>query len=262
MLLGYTRVSSVEQASDDKTSLEEQERVIRGYAMMKGYTQFEVSVYSDPGISAGIALRDRPSGKRLLEDAKKGDVIICSKFDRLFRSARDAVNMSEIFREKGIDLICFNMGDSPVNGNGIGQFFFTLMAAVAQLERTLIKERTADGKRAKKLRGGHVCGKAPYGFRVEGRGPAARLIAVEAEQKVIQTVREWKEQYEFLGVAATARALNEAGFAARNGKPFLPMQASRLIKQVENERAELRKALQGQMPVLQDGNAAQLSNVH
>lgn len=260
MLLIYARVSTREQAGDDRNSLEDQERIGRGFAMSQGFTQFDVATFVDPGISASVPLRERPAGKRMLEDAKKGDTIFASKLDRIFRSACDALTMAEIFKEKGIKLVLFNFGVEPVNGNGIGEFFFTIIAAVAQLERTLIWERMIDGKKAKKLKGGHVCGKAPYGYRVEGRGRASRLIAVEAEQKVIQTVREWKKEYEFLGVAATARALNECGFASRNGKPFVPMQALRLIKQVENEQAGLREAMRGQVPVLQAGSEAQLPN--
>ena len=70
MLLIYNRVSLAEQAGEGKTSLEEQERIGRGFAMAKGFNQFDVSVYTDPGVSATIPLRHRPSGQWLLDDAK------------------------------------------------------------------------------------------------------------------------------------------------------------------------------------------------
>ena len=149
MLLGYARVSTAEQAADDRSSLENQEKIIRGYAMAMGVNQFDTAIYTDPGVSASIPLRNRPSGGRLLSDAKKGDTIIASKLDRMFRSASDALNMVEIFKEKNINIVLFDLGSEPINSSGIAQFFFTVIAAVAQLERTMIKERCNNGKKAK-----------------------------------------------------------------------------------------------------------------
>ena len=100
MLLIYNRVSLIEQAGEGKTSLAEQERIGRGFAMAKGFAQFDVAVYTDAGVSATIPLRDRPNGKEMLETAKAGDTIFAAKLDRMFRSASDALNMSEIFKEK------------------------------------------------------------------------------------------------------------------------------------------------------------------
>lgn len=234
MLLIYCRVSTADQASENRTSMEEQERIGRGFAMAKGFTQFDTAIFSDPGVSANIALRDRPAGKQMLEAAKSGDTIFAAKFDRLFRSARDALNMAEIFKEKGIKLVLFNFGTEPVNGNGIGEFFFTIIAAVAQLERTLIKERMIDGKKAKIAKGGHAGGKAPYGFRIVGHGRDARLERDEDEQKVIAQVRAWKQEHQILGATATAGALTELGYVTRNGKPFHKMQAQRLIERVSH----------------------------
>jgi DNA invertase Pin-like site-specific DNA recombinase len=232
MLLGYARVSTVEQAADNRYSLEGQEKIIRGYAMAKGFSQFETSVYIDPGVSASIPLRLRPSGQRLLEDAKAGDCIIASKLDRMFRSASDALNMVEIFKEKKIDLVLFDLGSEPINSSGIAQFFFTIIAAVAQLERTMIRERMTSGKKAKKAKGGHIGGKTPYGYKVVGSGREARLEAVEEEQKVIAAVKEIVADRPYLTGAYVAKQITDAGLTARNGKPFFPMQVHRIIQQV------------------------------
>ena len=234
MLLIYSRVSLIEQAGEGKTSLAEQERIGRGFAMAKGFAQFDTAVYTDAGVSASIPLRERPSGKELLEVAKRGDFIFAAKLDRMFRSASDALNMAEIFKEKGINLVLFDLGSDPINGSGISQFFFTIIAAVAQLERTMIRERMTSGKKAKKAKGGHIGGKTPYGYRVIGHGRDARLEMAEEEQKVIEQVRAWKKEHEILGVAATTRLLTEQGMLARNGKPFHQMQVSRIIEQVGN----------------------------
>lgn len=259
MLLIYCRVSTAEQASDDKSSLEIQERVGRGFAMTKGFTQYNTAIYQDPGVSASIALRERPAGKRLLDDAAKGDTVFASKLDRMFRSAHDAINMAEIFKERGINLVLFNLGTEPVNGTGIGEFFFTIMAGVAQLERTLIKERMLNGKIAKIAKGGHAGGEAPYGIRIVGHGRDARRETNEAEQKLIEEIRVRIER-ESINTAYLTRDLNEAGFRARNGKPLLYMQVCRIRTKIEEQNAaderRVRRAMQDQLPALSNQQPA------
>ena len=230
MLLIYQRVSSTEQAADDRSSLENQERIGRGFAMTKGFNQFDIATYCDPGVSATIPLRKRPSGGRLLEDMKPGDFVFASKLDRMFRSASDACNMAEIFKEKGINLVLFDLGSEPINSSGISQFFFTIIAAVAQLERTMIRERMEAGKKAKREKKGHAGGVAPYGYRIVGHGRAAQLEPVEAEQKVLAVVRERAD----LSLAELSRQLAAEGLVSRAGTPFYKMQVSRMLRQVQN----------------------------
>ena len=233
MLLIYTRVSTVEQAADDRTSLEVQERVGRGFAMSKGFNQFDTAYYTDAGVSASIPLRNRPNGKRLLEDAKSGDVIFAAKLDRMFRSASDALNMVEIFKEKNIKLVLFDIGSDPVAESALGQFFFVVIAAVAALERSMIRERMVSGKKAKKANLGHIGGVAPYGYRIVGHGRAAQLEPVESEQKVLAAVRERAD----LSLADMTRHLTAQGLVSRAGTPFYKMQVSRMLRQVQGASA-------------------------
>jgi DNA invertase Pin-like site-specific DNA recombinase len=230
MLLGYSRVSTSDQGKG--TSPESQEQIIRGFAMAKGFSQFDTAVYFDEGVSASIPLRNRPNGKRLLEDVKPGDTIVAAKLDRMFRSASDAINMVEIFREKNIKLVLFDLGSEPVAESALGQCFFTITAAIAQMERTIIKERTMNGKKAKKAKGGHIGGKTPYGCKVIGSGREARLEPAETEQLVLSTVKELLSKAAGISIAETTRVLTEQGLMARNGKPFFPMQIKRIMDQV------------------------------
>ena len=235
MLLIYNRVSLVEQAGEGKTSLDEQERIGRGFAMAKGFTQFDTAVFTDPGVSASIPLRHRPAGKELLESAKPGDTVFAAKLDRMFRSANDALTMSEIFLEKKINLVLFDLGSDPINSSGISQFFLTVIAAVAQLERTMIKERLNGGKKAKKEKGGHIGGLTPYGFRKVGTGRAAVLESLVSEQIILDKLADWHRNRSPVSVAEQTRLLTEAGIMARNGKPFHPRQVLRLVEKVRVE---------------------------
>ncbi len=81
----YLRVSSFDQIKG--CSLEDQERIIRGCAMMRG--DEDVTVFSDPDVSGySIPLAERPAGGRMMAVLKRGDTVIASKMDRIFRNAR------------------------------------------------------------------------------------------------------------------------------------------------------------------------------
>ena len=191
MILGYTRVSTAEQAADGTTSLQEQERTIRGYAMHKGVTAYDLHIYQDAGVSGSKHLSWRPAGRDLLEAVQPGDTVIAAKLDRMFRNSLDALKTYTDFKQRGIHLVLFDLGVEPItNDSGISKLIFQIMSAFADHERERIGERMRDGKAAKKQRGGHVGGEAPYGFRIVGSKRDSRLEPVEEEQRVITKVLE------------------------------------------------------------------------
>lgn len=182
----YVRVSTVEQA--DGTSLAEQERKARGVAMIRDEEIAEV--FSDAGVSGSVPLEDRPAGKKLLGSLKRGDTLIVAKLDRAFRNATDALVRSDYFKSIGVKLILVDMGNDPVTENGTGRMFFGMLALMAEFERDRILERTDSGRRAKKAKGGHTGGTAPFGYRVVGLGKEARLEPIEDQQYAIRDIKE------------------------------------------------------------------------
>lgn len=228
MIFGYVRVSTAEQASDDRTSLQEQERRCRAIAMMHSATAYDFLVYTDVGISGGVPLKNRPAGKEMLEAAKKGDIIVASKLDRMFRSASDALVTAERLHERGIDLILVDIHSEPIASSGIGKMFFTMASAFAEFERMRIAERMADGRRGKKEKGGHTGGSAPYGFKITGSGREARLEIVPEEQKIIKQAIAFAENLDD-DAKQVANELNRMGLKTRVGKPFISTQVRRMI---------------------------------
>jgi DNA invertase Pin-like site-specific DNA recombinase len=205
MFYGYARVSTVEQV--DGTSLDEQTRRIAGVAMLKGADIARMFV--DAGVSGSKELGERPEGGNLLATLKAGDTLITSKLDRLFRNALDALATAEYFKQQGIDLIIVDLGVDAVTQNGVSKMFFGMLALMAEFERDRIKERQADGQRAKKEKGGFVGGRRPFGYRVEGTGKNAIVIPDPAEQQAIidmQAMREAGQSYRQI-----AQAMNERG---------------------------------------------------
>lgn len=227
MILGYCRVSTTEQAADGTTSLQEQERIIRGYAMTKGITAFDLQIYVDSGVSGSIALRNRPAGEELLEAVKPGDIVVASKLDRIFRNSLDALWTYNEFKNKGIHLVLFDMGVQPITDDGgLSKVFFSIMSAFADHERERIRERILDGKRAKKLKGGHTGGVAPFGYRVVGQRREARLEIDEHEQEIVREIAALRH----LPIPALVRQINAKGLKTRKGKPFIYAQVERILK--------------------------------
>jgi putative DNA-invertase from lambdoid prophage Rac len=226
MILGYVRVSSADQAKDDRSSLQVQTDIIEGFARTRGVDKYGVQIFTDAGVSGAVKLSDRPAGADLLAVMSEGDTVIASKLDRMFRSACDALNMLEEFKRRKIHLVLFDMGHDPVTGDGTARLLFIILAAVADMERIRIKERTAEGRRANKAAGKPI-GKVPFGFKKVGEGRAAVLAPDEAEQRAAVRMRELYQQN--LSLPRIAALLSMAGHVSRAGTPYTPMSIRRVV---------------------------------
>lgn len=183
---GYCRVSTLEQEGGQ--SLSEQERKVRAIADYHGVPLDELAI--EPAVSGSVPFAKRQAGGLLFAKLSKGDTLIVSKLDRAFRDTEDALATSRMLRESGVRLIVADIGVDPVTGEGTGKVFFTILAAMAEFERTRIRERTEEGRRAKKARGGHTGGVTPFGYRKEGTGKEAMLVEDYAEQTAIRWILE------------------------------------------------------------------------
>ena len=160
---GYTRVSTAEQAADDRTSLETQRRKIAAAAELSGLTLD--ALIEEPGVSGTKPLAARPEGGPLLARLQKGDALIVAKLDRAFRNAADALATAEQLKARKVDLIVADMGSEPVTQNGVSRMFFGMLALVAEFERERTRERLADGRGAKRAAGGHIDGRVSQARR-------------------------------------------------------------------------------------------------
>lgn len=194
---GYVRVSTKQQA-EDGLSLEAQQRQIEGYAMMQGLQIDEIFV--ERAVSGWKALDTRPQGKLLIERLSKGDVILCSKLDRMFRSARDALVVSDELKKQGVSLHLIDLG-GDVTGNGVSKVFFTIVAAFAEFERDRIAERISDVKSNEREKGRFLGGSRPFGYSVNKEG---NLIPNEDEQILIQDVVKFRNEGKSLRYIAEA----------------------------------------------------------
>jgi site-specific DNA recombinase len=224
-IYGYVRVSTAEQAADDKTSLTTQRRVIEQKAEIHGepVAQF----FEDAGVTGAQELAKRPAGAALMAAVGRGDMVIVSRLDRGFRNAEDALTVSRQLRERGAHLIIADMGDDPVTGNGTARMFFGMLALVAEFERERMRERVNDGKAGKLARGGHAGGKRPFGYRVVGSGRDARREPLPEEQEAIAYAREAR--------AAGESLRSIAAFLTDSGTPVSHVTLSRALARVKQK---------------------------
>jgi DNA invertase Pin-like site-specific DNA recombinase len=179
---GYTRVSTQAQA-DEGQSLDVQGRQLQGWAMIRGVELDEIFV--ERAVSGSAPVKTRPEGERLWRLLRKGDTLVASKLDRMFRSALDALQTVEELKAKGVSLILLDLGTEPLT-NGLSKTFLTIAAAFAEAERDRIKERIGQVKADQKTRGRYLGGKLPFGY---AKGADGELIAVAEEQSVIARIK-------------------------------------------------------------------------
>lgn len=183
---GYCRVSTDGQVEKGQ-SLEVQQRQIEGWAM-----QHDTSIHAlhvEAGASAyDISFRDRPEGGKVWAALRKGDNLVASKLDRMFRSALDCLNCVEQFKARGVSLylLDLNGGADPVSGNGISKLFLTIASAFAEFESARIGERIRATKHQQKGRHEYLGGIVPFGFALSPNGRT--LIEVPEQQDAIRRI--------------------------------------------------------------------------
>src|SRR3989454_5716307 len=139
----YARVSTTDQTCDNQL------RDLRDYCRARGWT--DVREFIDTGIS-GTKER-RPALDKLMAEVKGRhvDVVVVAAFDRLGRSVRHLVETLELLRHLDVEFI--SLREQIDTGSPLGQAVFTIIAAIAQLERSLIVERVRAGLRRARAEG-------------------------------------------------------------------------------------------------------------
>jgi DNA invertase Pin-like site-specific DNA recombinase len=138
----YTRVSTGEQNADMQVNELNEYAVFRKWEI--------VETYAD---KMGGAKDRRPALDRLMADARRGkfDVVAVWRFDRFARSTSHLLRALEEFGALGIDFV--SLKESIDTSTPTGKMVFTVLAAVAELERSTIRERVIAGQKAAKRRG-------------------------------------------------------------------------------------------------------------
>ena len=141
----YARVSTTNHGQDPAM----QTRELREYCERRGWSV--AGEYVDAGVSG--SKDSRPELNRLMNDAAKRrfDVVAVWRFDRFARSTSHLLRALEQFRALGIDFVSFS--ENVDTSTPTGKMVFTVLGAVAELERSLIVERVRAGLRNARAKG-------------------------------------------------------------------------------------------------------------
>ncbi len=141
----YARVSTKNNGQDPETQL----LALREYSSARRLAVF--AEYVDIGISG--SKDSRPALNQLMADARKRrfDAVLVARFDRFARSTRHLVLALEEFNALGVDFI--SLSESVDTSTPMGKMVYTVIAAVAELERSLIRERVVMGLQRAKAQG-------------------------------------------------------------------------------------------------------------
>ena len=139
----YARVSTADQSTDSQIL------DLRRYVSDRGWHIHKE--YCDNGISG--TKDNRPALNELINDARnrRFDVVLVWRFDRFARSTKHLILALEEFRNLGIDFVSYQ--ENIDTSSPLGSAIFTIISAVAQLERDIIAERVKAGLRRAKENG-------------------------------------------------------------------------------------------------------------
>jgi site-specific DNA recombinase len=180
----YTRKSSEEGLEQGFNSLHAQREACEAYVLSQageGWTCLK-TLYDDGGFSGGSMVR--PALKQLLADieARRIDIVVVYKVDRLTRSLADFAKIVEIFDARGVSFVSVTQAFNTTSS--MGRLTLNVLLSFAQFEREVTGERIRDKIAASKAKGLRMGGRPPLGYDVVD----LRLVINEPEAEVIRSI--------------------------------------------------------------------------
>jgi DNA invertase Pin-like site-specific DNA recombinase len=199
----YTRVSTEHGLDQEFNSLDAQYDAASAYIKSQAHAGWTLirSRYDDGGYSGGST--DRPDLQRLLDDirARKIDVIVVYKVDRLTRSLADFAKLVELFDAQGVSFVSVTQQFNTTTS--MGRLTLNVLLSFAQFEREVTSERIRDKIAASKRKGLWVGGPLPLGYEMKD----GKIAVLEDEAERVRLI--YRRYLELGGVNALVRDLKD-----------------------------------------------------
>lgn len=220
----YTRKSSEDGLEQEFNSLDAQREACEAYIVSQRHAGWIAlpDMYDDGGLSGGTM--ERPALQRLLADvaAKKVQIIVVYKVDRLTRTLADFAKIVDVLDAHGASFVSVTQQFNTTTS--MGRLTLNMLLSFAQFEREIAGERIRDKIAASKAKGMWMGGNVPLGYDIKDR----KLVVNEAEAA---TVRMIFRRYAELGSVSLLKAeLDAHGVVSKRregaqgklsgGKPF------------------------------------------
>ena len=235
-LVGYCRVSTEEQAREG-VSLDAQAERLEAFAAAHEYEL--VALEADAGVSGKVAPTDRPGMARALALVRSGeaDGIVALKLDRLSRDTRDTLDLIEECDRHGWRLI--SVSESLDTGSAAGRMVVTVLAALSQMEREQIAERTTFALESIARQGRARSRFVPFGWRSAGggientSGDRREHVPHPVEQAALTRILRLRKK----GLGARRIASTLKGPNPRSGKPWNPSGVASILRRLDRWEA-------------------------
>jgi DNA invertase Pin-like site-specific DNA recombinase len=202
----YTRVSTDQGLEQDFNSLDAQREASEAYIKSQTHEGWRLARdrYNDGGYSGGSM--DRPALQKLLDDvqARRIDVIVVYKVDRLTRSLADFAKLVELFDQHDVSFVSVTQSFNTTTS--MGRLTLNVLLSFAQFEREVTGERIRDKIAASKKKGMWMGGVVPLGYRVEDRA----LHIVEDHAEIVRSL--FQRYLEAGSVVRLKQRLDSEGF--------------------------------------------------
>jgi DNA invertase Pin-like site-specific DNA recombinase len=173
-LIGYARVSTRQQDTD------------RQQADLLAAGVRRDDLYTDHGVSGARA--KRPAFDQALEALHAGDTLVVTTLDRLGRSTQNMLALTKDLNQRGAALRVLNLGGGDIDtATPMGSMVFTVMAALAEMELQIKRERITDSVSKRRAAGKDLGGRR-QAFTTSQIANAARLI--DAGEPATQVARD------------------------------------------------------------------------
>jgi DNA invertase Pin-like site-specific DNA recombinase len=180
----YTRKSTEHGLELEFNSLDAQRDACEAYIKSQASQGWRAlpQHYDDPAYSGGNL--DRPALKKLLADieARKIDVVVVYKIDRLTRSLADFAKLVEAFDARSISFVAVTQQFNTTTS--MGRLTLNVLLSFAQFERELSSERVRDKIAASRRKGKWTGGTVPLGYDAKDK----KLTVNKAEAEVVRTI--------------------------------------------------------------------------
>ena len=161
---------------------------IQTYCLQKGW--YMTQTITETNCRWNQEFVDRERGKLLLEAMNPGDVLLCSRLERIASSSQEVLMLINMFSQRQIALHVVELGGN-ITDPELTVSISRAVAIFAALEKRKSAERIKGVKQRQKQQGRYLGGSRPFGYMIHDNG---RLIENPMEQKVLKRIFELKRE--------------------------------------------------------------------
>jgi site-specific DNA recombinase len=220
----YTRKSTDEGLDMEFNSLDAQREAGEAYVLSQKAEGWVLvrDRYDDGGFSGGTL--ERPALKRLRADieAKRVDIVVVYKIDRLSRSLMDFARLVEVFERNNVTFVSITQSFNTTTS--MGRLTLNVLLSFAQFEREVIGERIRDKFAASRKRGMWMGGFVPLGYAVKDR----KLVIQETEAAMVRRI--FQEFIRLKSITKLTAKFREEGLRTKLGSQMEKGYLWRILK--------------------------------